>query len=94
MSFLDSLFGLSGKTALCTGATRGIGRNMALALAGAGADVILVQVGLSTSVPVWLADYGSRETRAKPEPVTISGSSVEDLKSWSATWQMQQQSKH
>ncbi|ORY79328.1 NAD-binding protein [Leucosporidium creatinivorum] len=43
MSYIDSLFGLSGKTALCTGATRGIGQTMALALAKAGADVLLVQ---------------------------------------------------
>ena len=43
-SYLDSLFGLGGKTALITGATRGIGKSIAVALATAGADVILVQV--------------------------------------------------
>lgn len=42
MSYLDELFSLAGKTALVTGASRGLGLAMAEALLRAGADVILV----------------------------------------------------
>ena len=37
-----SLFDLTGKNAFVTGASRGIGRSIAVALADAGADVALV----------------------------------------------------
>ena len=45
MSVLD-LFQLNGKTALVTGARRGIGNGMALALAEAGADIVGMSVGM------------------------------------------------
>ena len=45
------LFDLTGKTALVTGGTRGLGAAMAIALAEAGADIILVQV---FSSPFWV----------------------------------------
>lgn len=40
---MKNLFDLTGKTAAITGATRGIGRSMAIALAEAGADIALLQ---------------------------------------------------
>ncbi|WP_420334990.1 SDR family oxidoreductase [Roseibium sp.] len=48
MSVLDS-FSLAGKTALVTGAKRGIGKAMAVALADAGADIIGVSASLESS---------------------------------------------
>lgn len=44
MSTVQQLYSLEGQTALVTGGTRGIGQSMAIALAEAGADVLLVQV--------------------------------------------------
>lgn len=43
MSHVLDLFSLKGRTAAITGATRGIGQSLALALAEAGADIVLVQ---------------------------------------------------
>ena len=45
MTILDK-FNLSGKTALVTGARRGIGKAMAVALAEAGADIVATSAGM------------------------------------------------
>jgi 2-dehydro-3-deoxy-D-gluconate 5-dehydrogenase len=44
MESVMKMFSLEGQTALVTGGTRGLGATMAIALAEAGADIILLQV--------------------------------------------------
>ncbi|HKA01228.1 MAG TPA: SDR family oxidoreductase [Candidatus Solibacter sp.] len=62
MSILDR-FKLDGKTALVTGARRGIGKAMAIALAEAGADIVATSAGLGaegSEVAREIADRGGR----------------------------------
>lgn len=72
-SYLEQLFSLEGHLAVVTGGTRGIGQSMALALAGAGSDIILIQrdekdldtkqkiEALGRKVFVYIADMGLQE---------------------------------
>lgn len=73
-SYTMDLFSLAGRTALVTGGTRGIGQSMALALAEAGADIVLVQRDTSNTVTkeqieqlgrkvtIYTADLASQES--------------------------------
>ncbi len=65
---LESLFGLSGKRALVTGGTTGIGLAVAQALLGAGAQVVVASNAL------WLAGPGGAFTTG--QTIVIDGGTL------------------
>jgi len=48
---VDQLFALKGRTAICTGATGGIGRELCVTLGEAGCDIVSIQLPLDPAGP-------------------------------------------
>jgi NAD(P)-dependent dehydrogenase (short-subunit alcohol dehydrogenase family) len=68
----DRLFDLSDRRALVTGASRGIGRAIALALAGAGADVVVHYARRESAAAETAADIDALGRRAVCIPADLS----------------------
>jgi 3-oxoacyl-[acyl-carrier protein] reductase len=66
------LFSIEGKTALVTGGSRGIGRAIALALAGAGADVALCHLGDAAGADEAVAELRALGRRAHAEEADVA----------------------
>jgi NAD(P)-dependent dehydrogenase (short-subunit alcohol dehydrogenase family) len=64
---------LTGKVALVTGASRGIGRATALALAEQGADVVITYVKNEASAQQTVAELLSKQVRAARIQVNLTG---------------------
>ena len=71
------LFDLSGKTALVTGASRGLGRRFAATLARAGADVIVTALIAEGRIDVpWLEHLCEYRVLAVDAAGRVSGSAL------------------
>lgn len=73
------LFNLSGKTAIVTGASRGLGKAMALAMAQAGANIVITDV-LDTAAAVKEMESSGAKAMGIKVDVTQSGDIAEMIK--------------
>ncbi|MFH1123605.1 MAG: SDR family NAD(P)-dependent oxidoreductase, partial [Pseudomonadota bacterium] len=73
----SKLFDLSGKSAIVTGASSGLGKTMAMALAGAGADVAICA---RTPEKIEAAAEEIRATGAKALGMSVDVRDVEQIK--------------
>ena len=57
---IEELFGLSGRTAIVTGSSTGLGQGISLALSGAGANVVGVDYVRSTDTAKIIGERGKK----------------------------------
>ncbi len=79
------LFSLRGRSAIVTGAARGLGQAMALALAEAGADIVAVDVEPLDATSAAIADRGVRCATRELDLRALTPDAAADLIAWSRT---------
>ena len=67
MSYLDEIFGLAGKVAIVTGGGRGIGQTVAIGLAKAGAEVVVIARSNADETISKITGEGVQTLRKKPK---------------------------
>ena len=77
------LFSLRGKGAIVTGAARGLGNAMALALAEAGADIVAVDVEPLEALSRAVTDRGARCATRRLDLRALTPDAAADLMAWS-----------
>ena len=68
---MNNAFDLAGKTAIVTGSCRGLGRGMAVGLAGAGADVVLVDRDEATDTAKVIESMGRKALTVSADLMSI-----------------------
>jgi 2-dehydro-3-deoxy-D-gluconate 5-dehydrogenase len=76
-------FSLRGKGAIVTGASRGLGRAMALALAEAGADIVAVDVEPLEEVSAAVSERGPRCATRALDLLALTPEAAAELMAWS-----------